>query len=296
MAAVWGWDFVGLKGAGKRMRTHLAISIVASDGEEALAKARTLPSQVTLAEYRLDLMARVDVAQVAHETPVPAIFTCRPTWEGGHFQGSERERLEILAQALETGHWVDVEWKTLAKHPQLARRGKVIASMHNFKGMLTDWSGLERQMRSLGAQVVKLVGMARDEEDALPPLAWLAQARGPAVAIAMGAAGVATRLLAPRFPRAFLTFASLDQATAPGQVTVHEWVHRFGFIQTWQADPLLVLLTPDPIPWDAVDALRDAVRARLPHRRPWILPIPSQRMNPHLRAALRLAGAEEIAI
>ncbi len=277
------------------MATHLAVSIVAADPDEALNKAYSLPSDVTLAEYRLDMMQWVDVQQLAAETPIPAIFTCRPPQEGGYFQGSEKERQQILREALKTGHWVDLEWETLVAFSSLSiPQAQIIGSHHDFQTMLCDWSSWERKLRGMGARVIKLVGMAQTEDDVYAPLAWLSQARGPGVAIAMGAAGVATRLLAPRFPRAFLTFASLDQTTAPGQVSVHEWVRRFGFTQTAEADPLLALLTPEPIPWDRVAALREEARARFPDRRPWVLPIPTRQVTSGLLRALHLARVEQV--
>jgi len=272
------------------MNTHLTVSIVAADAGEALAKAASLPSQVTLVEYRLDMMARVDVARLARETPIPAIFTCRPTWEGGHFGGTEADRLALLREALATGHWVDVEMATLEAHPALTDAGRVIASKHDFQGMLDDWEGLAARAWALGAKVVKLVGTAHTPDDVLPPLAWLARARGPAIAIAMGPAGVATRLLAPRFSQAFLTFAALDRATAPGQVSVWDWIERYGFQQTATADPLLVALTPEPIPWPRIEALRREASARFADRNPWVLPIPAEEMTPGLARALTLAG------
>ncbi len=277
------------------MATHLAVSIVAADPDEALNKAYTLPPEVTMVEYRLDMMAWVDVSHLSTETPIPAIFTCRPPHEGGHFQGSEKDRLEILKDALKTGHWVDLEWDTLATlGPSLTPEAQIIGSHHHFQAMLREWSTWEQKLRSRGAHVAKLVGMAQSEEDAYEPLSWLSQAHGPSIGIAMGAAGVATRLLAPRFPKAFLTFASLDQTTAPGQVSIHEWVQRFGFTQTAEADPLLALLTPEPIPWDRVAVLREEARARFPDRRPWVLPIPTRQVTFGLLRALHLARVEQV--
>ncbi len=277
------------------MATHLAVSIVAADPDEALNKAYSLPSEVTLAEYRLDMMQWVDVQQLAAETPIPAIFTCRPPQEGGYFQGSEKERQQILREALKTGHWVDLEWETLDAFSSLSiPQAQIIGSHHDFQTMLCDWSTWERKLRGLGARVIKLVGMAQTEDDVYAPLAWLSQARGPSVAIAMGVAGVATRLLAPRFPRAFLTFASLDQTTAPGQVSVHEWAHRYGFTQTADADPLLVLLTSEPIPWNVVETMRHEARIRFPERRPWVLPIPTRRMTRRLLRTLHLARVDQV--
>ena len=274
------------------MSAHLAVAIVAETPARALELARTLPPAVSLVEYRLDMMRSPDVALLAAQTPVPAIFTSRPKSQGGGFEGTEVERLRILRQGLETGHLVDIEMETL---PLLADAihdsGRIIGSQHDFGGMLGDWAALEMKMRGLGAGVVKLVGMARNEDDALPPAAWLARAGSPGVGIAMGAAGVATRLLAPRFPRAFLTFASLEKASAPGQIHVREMIELYGFQRIANAHPLLIMLTPDPPQWEQVQRYRQAMTARFTRGRPWLLPIPVSELHPGLMLALRLAGA-----
>ena len=147
------------------MPTHLAVAIVAQNTQDALAQARSLPAAVTLVEYRLDSMAQVDVAALAAQTPLPAIFTCRPVGQGGQFSGSEAERHHILHQALSTRHWVDVELDALPTlRPHIRQPKRVIGSHHDFTGMFTQWAELEAQIRARGAGIAKLVGMATDRK------------------------------------------------------------------------------------------------------------------------------------
>ncbi len=276
------------------MSAHLAVAIVASDAADALAQARSLPSDVTLVEYRLDMMTTIDVQALAEQTPLPAIFTCRPVSQGGGFDGPETERRVILKQALTAGGVVDIEMEALpALAPFIVDPARVIGSHHDFGGMLRGWGELSRRIRDLGAGVAKLVGMAASEADALPPLAWLAHEDRPAIAIAMGPAGVATRLLAPRFPAAFLTFASLAVTSAPGQINVREFVERYGFRRIAGANPLLILLTPSPVPWEQVQRYRRAMKRRFSDAA-WLLPVPVETFHPGLLQALRLARVSGI--
>jgi len=272
------------------MSTHLAVAIVADYTADALDKSRSLPPAVTLIEYRLDKMRAINVEDLAAQTPIPAIFTCRPPSQGGDFRGTEKERRQILKRALGTKHLVDIEMETLpALTDSIIDSSRVIGSQHDFGGMLGDWSSLSVRIRALGAGIAKLVGMAATEADALQPLAWLAQMTHPAIAIAMGPAGIATRLLAPRFANAFLTFASLETASAPGQIHVKELTERYGFAHIASAEPLLAMLTPDPTPWELVQQYRRAMTAQLPAARPWLLPIPTRELQPGLMLSLRLA-------
>ena len=68
---------------------------------------------------------------------LPVILTCRPEREGGYFPGTEKQRLEVMRKAIESGvSWVDLEIninaKERAKLCELAKKGgtKIIASSH----------------------------------------------------------------------------------------------------------------------------------------------------------------------
>jgi len=74
--------------------------------------------------------------------PLPVIFTCRPTSEGGFYPGDEKSRLAILEAAIESEvTWVDLEMSINSKkrkklHESAHAKGvKVIASVHSIDGV-----------------------------------------------------------------------------------------------------------------------------------------------------------------
>jgi len=178
---------------------------------------------------RLDSVSDPNVAAALAGRRQPVIVTCRPTWEGGGFQGSETERRRVLEQALELGaDYVDVEWRAgfadlIAKHP-----GRMIVSSHDFDGLPEDLAERARDMRASGAAVVKIAAKARRLSDCVT-LLDLSRTFGEherAVLIAMGEMGLATRVLAQRFGSAW-TYAGEVQDI--GQVTARKLVDQFRF-------------------------------------------------------------------
>src|SRR4051794_26999267 len=78
----------------------------------SLIAARDAAVDSDLVELRLDGVAAPDVAGALAGRTKPVIVTCRASWEGGRFDGSEEERRTILAQALSLGaEFVDIEWR-----------------------------------------------------------------------------------------------------------------------------------------------------------------------------------------
>src|SRR5262249_60418268 len=78
-----------------------------------------------LVELRLDTVRDPAPAAALDGRRRPVIVTCRPTWEGGCFAGSEEERKRILAEALALGaECVAIEWRagSDALAPQTGRR------------------------------------------------------------------------------------------------------------------------------------------------------------------------------
>ena len=155
----------------------------------------------------------------------PVIVTCRPTWEGGHFDGSEGAREVILRKALDLGaEYVDVEFtagfeRLIAAHPD-----KVIVSSHDFDGVPEDLSSRVDAMRETGAAVIKVAITPARLTDTLP-LIDIAE-EGDAVVIGMGEAGVPTRLLASRFGSRW-TYGG--RGVAPGQVPARRMLQQFRF-------------------------------------------------------------------
>jgi 3-dehydroquinate dehydratase/shikimate dehydrogenase len=190
-----------------------------------LLAARDAAGDVDMVELRLDGVAGVDVAAALEGRSHAAIVTCRPTWEGGRFEGSEDERRALLAQALDRGaEYVDVEWRAgftevIAQSPE-----RVIVSSHDFAGVPADLDARVRAMRQTGGGVIKIAVTATRLTDTLRLLDIARD--GDAVVIGMGAAGLSTRLLATRFGSRW-TYAG--DGVAPGQIPAALMLERFRF-------------------------------------------------------------------
>ena len=197
-----------------------------------LRRARDRATDADLVELRLDTASDPDVAAVLQDRQRPVIVTCRPTWEGGHFQGSEEERRAILGKAFDLGaEYVDIEWR--ANFDDLVRTfsSRVVLSSHDFAGMPDDLVERYRVMRASGAGVVKIAVQPQCLSDCLPLMALASRAAtddgsGRHVLIAMGEAGLTTRVLAGRLRSAW-TYAG--GVASVGQVTAARLLREFRF-------------------------------------------------------------------
>ena len=180
-----------------------------------------------LVELRLDHVREPDVDGALAGRRQPVVLTCRPVWEGGRFQGSEEERRRILARALELGaEYVDVEWQAGFDDLLRARRGRnIVLSAHDFDGVPTDLASRHRAMCATGAEVVKMAVRARRLCDMVPLLDLPEPDDGQSrVLVAMGPAGLASRLLPDRFGSCW-TYAG--DGVAPGQIGLPRMLEEF---------------------------------------------------------------------
>lgn len=168
----------------------------------------------------------------------PLIFTFRPAEQGGrralsfaergHFWRSlsywfeGRRCVPAFADLeLDYDHWLG--WKI---EEVSARGSTVICSHHDFVGMPADLEKIYEQMTGTGAKILKIAAQADDVTDCIPIFRLLERARREGremIAVAMGEAGLMTRILAPS-RGSFLTYGALDdeQRTAPGQLGARE--------------------------------------------------------------------------
>jgi 3-dehydroquinate dehydratase type I len=216
----------GLSRIGAPMATNkVAASLAPHDTDGCLRELERLAARIGLAEVRLDLMGRFDVEKLVANSPVPLVLTCRPERERGGFTGPEDERLAVLRAAYDAGAaYLDVEADTLDRVTGWdGSETRIIASQHWYDtmpaGLHDTYLGLKDR-----CDVVKLVGTAHAAADVLPVLGLLENATTPVIALAMGAPGTCTRILAPAFPSALLTYGAVAVAsrTAPGQITIDE--------------------------------------------------------------------------
>ncbi len=183
-----------------------------------LCAARDRARGVDLVELRLDGVADPDVRAALAGRRLPVIVTCRPTWEGGKFDGSEQERRALLEQAVDAGaEFVDLEWRA-GWVDLVGRKGGrgVVLSVHDFTGVPADLARIYSDMRAVGAEVVKIAVTARRLCDvfALESITGDPEDKN-LVFIAMGDSGLVTRVLPARFGSRW-TYVG---AAAPGQVS-----------------------------------------------------------------------------
>jgi 3-dehydroquinate dehydratase/shikimate dehydrogenase len=219
--------------------------VIAAPTMGALRAGRDAVSDADIVELRLDTVDRPDVAAALHGRTRPVIVTCRAAWEGGAFTGSEEERQRILREALDAGaEFVDIEHRAVGVERWLRREDReqrVICSLHDFDRMPADLADRVRDMRATGAAIVKVAGRAERLRDLLPLLAiGRAQRDGDrTVLIGMGAAGVASRLLAAHFGSCW-TYAG--PAIAPGQVPASRMLQEFHFRAITAATPVYAVV------------------------------------------------------
>lgn len=209
----------------------LAVAFGAPNMAEAIGGLRRIHAAADCVELRLDLFEEpFDLPALLEACgSLTVVATLRPPGHGGKSGLPAAERLNVLLEAARLGsHYVDLEYDACTPHALEALRtcgARVVVSRHDFGAMppaLAERWG--HQLADLGADVIKVVGTARDVRDCLPVLHALRAADRPTIAIAMGEAGLMTRVLALREAHCLLTYAALDQrtSTAPGQLTLNE--------------------------------------------------------------------------
>ena len=177
-----------------------------------------------IVELRLDCLEPQDVSKaVSHVSnfPRPIILTFRPAEEGGYRELSREERrLFWTTLALRADDvWWDLESDLV--HDVSPDWSRTIVSHHDFSGV-PDLDLIYDRLAQMPARVVKIAVQAHEIVDCIRVFRLLERAIREGreiIAIAMGNAAIATRILGPS-RGAFLTYGSLaeDSATAPGQV------------------------------------------------------------------------------
>lgn len=201
----------------------LVVETVRGHSMAELLAARDRVQGADMVELRLDGVADLDVAGALSGRATPVIATCRAAWEGGQFDGSETERLRMLADAIRLGaEYVDVEWRADRRGLPANDRTQIVLSHHAFQEVPVDLADRIRAMQQEPADVVKVaVGPVRLRDClALRDIDWGGRRH---VVIAMGAAGQVTRLC----PALFGSSWTYGGSAAPGQIPVDDLLHVY---------------------------------------------------------------------
>lgn len=245
--------------------TLIAVPISVDDTATAHAlAAQAAEHGADLVEYRIDTFTEpAAVQQLVARSPLPCLVTARASWEGGHCDLDETDRISLLEHAglgSENGSgagitpaYLDLELAAYQKsanirqkiglvvdHPDQPRPDVstgLILSTHDFDTFPND---LDRRVLAMAdapaCRVIKAAWRARSLRDNIDAFELIARRLKPTIALCMGEAGLPSRVLAKKFG-AHLTFAALDadSTSAPGQPTLDELKNLY----RWDA------ITPD---------------------------------------------------
>lgn len=193
-----------------------------------------------LIEVRLDGLSEPNIDRLGRElvsarlrSRCPIVFTLRPAEQSG---------LRELDKATRFGFWISngarllcdssnyadfeidvaIAMESAEPYSPVPDWKRVICSFHDVVGVPSGLENIYTQMAGTGVRILKIAVQADDITDCIPVLRLLERARSEGremIAIAMGEAGILTRILGPS-RGAFLTYGSLDgqHRTAPGQI------------------------------------------------------------------------------
>ena len=179
-----------------------------------------------LYELRVDAMESFDEIEKLKPFAGKLIITGRSKEEGGFREISDEERLKLFEEFIKIKPaFVDVEFKSKIAEDviRLAReRGvRIIVSYHDFEKTpsFEELKVLLEEMKKLKADVIKIVTFAKHYFDNVR-IARLYEYERNLIAFCMGEKGKISRALSLILSP--FTYASLDEATAPGQLNVED--------------------------------------------------------------------------
>ena len=206
-------------------RTRVCVPVCEKDLSAFKSACERAAEWSDIVELRLDCLEPQYLSTaISHLSSVsrPVILTLRPSEQGGYRELTREERLAFWKTQAVDGDavWWDVE-VDLA-HDLSPDWSRTIVSHHDFSGVPADLESIYERLAQTPARVIKIAVQANGIVDCIPVFQLIDRARREGkdvIAIAMGNAGIATRILGPS-RGAFLTYGSLDEdsATAPGQV------------------------------------------------------------------------------
>jgi len=216
-------------------QTKVCVPLCASSANDLAASIARATEVGDLIELRLDCLSNVerDVARVkifesSRDVAPPMIVTLRAAEQGGHNQLTydDRHRFWSSVDRFPDNWLIDLELDLVRNLTATIDLHRVICSHHDVAGVPANLDQIYEQMSATGARVLKIASQANDATDCLPVFHLLERAQREGremIAIAMGPAGIMTRILGPS-RGSYLTYGSLDDesATAPGQLTARE--------------------------------------------------------------------------
>ncbi|XP_022639302.1 bifunctional 3-dehydroquinate dehydratase/shikimate dehydrogenase, chloroplastic isoform X2 [Vigna radiata var. radiata] len=228
---------------GRKNVTLICVPVIAESVEKMKIDMHKAKAEgVDLVELRLDSLNTFnpfqDINILIRHRLLPLLFTYRPKWEGGMYDGDENKRLDALRIAMELGaDYIDVELKVAPQFYDSIRgktynQTRVIVSSHNFEltPSTEDLGNLVARIQATGADIVKIATTAVDIADVARMFQITVHSQVPLIGIVMGDRGLISRVLCAKFG-GYLTFGTLESGvvSAPGQPSLKDLLHLYNF-------------------------------------------------------------------
>lgn len=203
------------------------ICITVTPRSRTLAKVDMLnaASQGDIIELCLDYLAKEpDVKDLISTVEKPVIVSCRRREEGGHWQGTEEERLMLLRQAIVAGpDYIELD---LDIAPQIPKYGEVkrLISFTTLDEPETDIDRIFDEAVEHQADVVKFTWPTPTIDDAWPLLVAISQKRRlPIVGMGLGRPEITFSLLGHKYGSPWI-YAALEHGMEAheGQATIFD--------------------------------------------------------------------------
>ncbi len=220
----------------------ICASIAAENANDLVAQAKNaFDLGADFVEARLDFITMQD--QILHAADRiekdRAVFTLRPKGHGGRFSGTEQERVKLLRKLAEKRPMlIDVELETLQANDNLADYLELasiptLVSWHDFEKTPPNDELVDMIMEMrLYSNYVKVVTTAKSVDDSVRLLSLYESIIGlHPIIFAMGEAGVMTRVLCALYGAPY-TYATVEKAFAPGQLTIAQMRQLYGSIRS----------------------------------------------------------------
>jgi len=206
-------------------KTMICAIIFEKNSDSVLQSAKkAIEMGADILEFRIDVLENPDpetVQRLIYEIDYPIIATNRMQEEGGFFNGSEKERIEILLKAAKYAQFVDIELQTDEKYLSqvIEASNSSIVSYHDFERTppFEELTNVVKMQREIG-DIAKFAVMPNSLQDTLTVLKVLSNVENT-IGIAMGDLGRYTRVVAPLFGSP-ITYASVNNKSAPGQLDI----------------------------------------------------------------------------
>ncbi|MBI9102907.1 MAG: type I 3-dehydroquinate dehydratase [Spirochaetales bacterium] len=204
----------------------ICLSLTGASLKENLSQIERYREYIQIGELRADFLRPEEYASITdfpELTDLPLILTIRKRCDGGHWDGSEVERLNLIEASLKGKFtMVDLEEDLPPQKWEEAwceGGGRIVRSFHDFKSVPEDLIERMKRLPRSPFEIAKAAVMPNNTSDLLNIFKAAEALKGrEKILLGMGDIGLPTRLLSRRMG-CLLTFSSaVGTQAAPGQL------------------------------------------------------------------------------